>query len=80
MRTLTTLVLLTFMIVAPTYSFAADKNAVSTTDKAVAAVKENPGTSVGVVACGVAIALFPPSLLICGGILAAGIGVDATNK
>ena len=43
-------------------------------------IKENPGTSVGLAACGVAIAFFPPAALVCGGAIAAGAGVDQANK
>ena len=49
-------------------------------DKAVEVVKDNPGTSVGVGACGVAVAFFPPALLVCAGGVGAGAGVDYTNK
>lgn len=69
-------------LLAPNLVLAADheKKDGSYTDKAVGVVKENPGSSVGVVACGVAIAFFPPALLVCGGAVAAGAGVDYTNK
>jgi hypothetical protein len=49
-------------------------------DKSVETVKENPGVSTGVAACGVAIAFFPPALLVCGGAIAAGAGVDQVSK
>jgi hypothetical protein len=74
------LLFMTFVFVAPTFSFAAEKKDTYTTSKAVKVVKENPGVSVGVVACGVAIAFFPPALLICGGAVAAGAGVDHVSK
>jgi hypothetical protein len=80
MRTFLALLFMTLVVVAPTYSFAADDKDGSMTDKAVTVVKDNPGVSVGVAACGVAIAFFPPALLICGGALVAGAGVDHTSK
>jgi len=45
-------------------------------DATVELVKEHPGKSTGVVACGVIVAFFPPALLLCGGALVAGTGVD----
>jgi len=80
MRTFLALFFMTLVTIAPTYSFAADDKDSSMSDKAVTVVKENPGTSVGLAACGVAIAFFPPALLICGGVIAAGAGVDHTSK
>ncbi len=80
MRTILTLLFMSFIFIAPTYSFAAEKKDTSVTDKAVTVVKENPGASVGVAACGVAVAFFPPALLICGGAIAAGAGVDHVSK
>ncbi len=80
MRTFLALLFMTLVAIAPTYSFAAEDKDASMTSKAVTVVKENPGTSVGVAACGVAIAFFPPALLICGGALVAGAGVDHTTK
>ena len=80
MRTFLILLFMTFIVVAPTYSFAADDKDSSMSDKAVSVVKENPGTAVGVAACGVAIAFFPPALLICGGSIVAGAGVDHVKK
>jgi hypothetical protein len=78
MRTILMLLFMSFVFIAPTGSFAAEDKSV--TDKAVTVVKENPGASVGVAACGVAVAFFPPALLICGGAIAAGAGVDHINK
>ena len=81
MRTFLALLFMSSVVIAPTYSFAAeDKESSTSYDKAVTVVKENPGVSVGVAACGVAIAFFPPALLICGGALAAGAGVDHVQK
>ena len=80
MRTFLFLLFMTFIMAAPNYSFAADDKDSSMTDKAVTVVKDNPGASVGVAPCGVAVAFFPPALLICGGALAAGVGVDHVSK
>ncbi len=52
----------------------------SAVDKSVEVVKDNPGASTGVAACGIAIAFFPPALLVCGGAIAAGAGVDHVSK
>lgn len=52
----------------------------SMTDQAIGVVKENPGLTTGGVACGVIIAFFPPALLLCGGAVGAGAGVDHVNK
>lgn len=80
MRTFLALLFMSLVAIAPTYSFAAEDKDSSMSDKAVTVVKENPGISVGVAACGVAIAFFPPALLICGGAIAAGAGVDHVKK
>ena len=70
-------------LLAPGFAMA-DKHEMkkdgSVADKAVGVVKENPGTSVGVVACGVAVAFFPPALLLCTGSVGVGAGVDYSNK
>ena len=80
MRTLITLFFFFFIVSIPVYSFAANHEKASLVDKTISTVKENPGTSVGVAACGVAIAFFPPAALVCGGALAAGAGIDQANK
>ena len=80
MRTLIALFFITCIVSIPNYSFAADHEKASVVDKTISTIKENPGVSVGVAACGVAIAFFPPAALVCGGALAAGVGVDQTNK
>ena len=48
--------------------------------KTTEVVKTHPGKSAAVVACGVAIAFFPPALLVCGGAAAGGVTVDEVNK
>ena len=78
-----TLIALSFMI--PTFliaghSLAGHHGKATIGDKAISKIKENPGTSVGVAACGVAIAFFPPAALVCGGAIAAGAGLDQANK
>jgi hypothetical protein len=80
MRTLITLFFITCIVSIPVYSFAANHEKASVVDKTISTVKENPAASAGVAACGVAIAFFPPAALICGGALAAGMGVDQANK
>jgi hypothetical protein len=80
MRTFLLMLFMTFVFVAPSTLFAAEKMEKSVTDKAVTLVKENPGSTVGIAACGVAIAFFPPALLICGGTIVAGAGVDQVSK
>ena len=80
MRMILILLFISFIFIAPTSSFAAEKKDSSVADKAVTVVKENPGASVGVAACGVAVAFFPPALLVCGGTIAAGAGVDHVSK
>ena len=80
MRIFVTLFFITIISAFPSLSNASsDKNA-SAADKAVEVVKENPGASAGVAACGVAIAFFPPAALVCGGAIAAGLGVDKVSK
>lgn len=87
MRIFTALAVATMLALAPALAFAAEKMEKSTLDavtdgakKAADAtaqmVKEHPGKSTGVVACGVVVAFFPPALLLCGGALVAGTGVD----
>ncbi len=80
MRTILMLLFMSFVFIAPTSSFAAEKKDSSVSDKAVTVVEKNPGVSVGVAACGVAVAFFPPALLVCGGAIAAGAGVDHVSK
>ena len=80
MRSLIALCFVICITSVPSHSFAGSHGKTSATDRAIATVKENPGTSAGVTACGVAIAFFPPAALICGGSLAAGVGVDQVNK
>ena len=80
MRMILILLFISFIFIAPTSSFAAEKKDSSVADKAVTVVKENPGASVGVAACGVAVAFFPPALLVCGGTIAAGASVDHVSK
>ncbi len=79
MRILIGLFFSTFLITAPMYSHAAHHEKKSTGEKVVSAAKKNPGTTVGVVTCGVAIAFFPPAALVCGGAIAVGAGVDNIN-
>jgi hypothetical protein len=75
---------------APAVAFAQEKMDKSTmdtvtegakkaADATVELVKEHPGKSTGVVACGVIVAFFPPALLLCGGALVAGTGVDVVT-
>ncbi len=80
MRIILILLFMSFVFIAPTSSFAAEKKDSSVADKAVTVVKEIPGASVGVAACGVAVAFFPPALLVCGGTIAAGAGIDHVSK
>ena len=61
--------ILTSILVTPRLSYAEENVAIST-------VKENPGKSVGVAGCGVAIAFFPPAALICGTTIIAGAAAD----
>ena len=42
----------------------------------IAKVTNNPGKSVGVSGCGVAIAFFPPAALVCGALIVTGTAVD----
>ena len=80
MRTIIVLSFVTCVALMPNYSFAAAHGKASMTDKTMSIVKENPGASIGVAACGVAIAFFPPAALICGGTVLAGVGLDQSNK
>ena len=86
MRTFTSLALAVMLGLAPAVAFAQEKMDKSTmdtvtegakkaADATVELVKEHPGKSTGVVACGVIVAFFPPALLLCGGALVAGTGV-----
>ena len=87
MRTFTSLAIAVMLGLAPALAFAQEKMEKSTMETAtggakkgadaiVELVKEHPGKSTGVVACGVVVAFFPPALLLCGGALVAGTGVD----
>ncbi|MBT3553929.1 MAG: hypothetical protein HOO19_10240 [Rhodospirillaceae bacterium] len=87
MRTFIALTAAAMLALAPALAFAAEKMEKSTldavtdgakkaADATVEVVKEHPGKSTGVVACGVVVAFFPPALLLCGGALVAGTGVD----
>ena len=90
MRTFTSLALAVMLGLAPAVAFAQEKMDKSTmdtvtegakkaADATVELVKEHPGKSTGVVACGVIVAFFPPALLLCGGALVAGPGVDVVT-
>lgn len=90
MRTFTSLALAVMLGLAPAVAFAQEKMDKSTmdtvtegakkaADATVELVKEHPGKSTGVVACGVIVAFFPPALLLCGGALVAGTGVDVVT-
>ena len=81
MRTFIALTAAAMLALAPALAFAAEKMEKSTldavtdgakkaADATVEVVKEHPGKSTGVVA------FFPPALLLCGGALVAGTGVD----
>ena len=59
-------------IALPNNSFAKD-------DGYGAVVSENPGKSIGVVGCGVAIAFFPPAAAVCALTVATGAVVDAID-
>ena len=87
MRTFTSLALAVMLGLAPAMAFAQEKMDKSTmetvtegakkaADATVELVKEHPGKSTGVVACGIIVAFFPPALLLCGGALVAGTGAD----
>ena len=80
MRSLIALCFVICITSVPSHSFAASHGKTSVTDQVISTAKENPGATAGAAACGVAIAFFPPAALICGGSLAAGIGVDQANK
>ena len=80
MRTIIALSFVTCIALMPNHSFAAGHGKASMADKTMSTIKENPATSAGVAACCIAIAFFPPAALICGGTLAAGVGVDQSNK
>jgi hypothetical protein len=80
LRLLIVLLFITFVIASPTNTFAAGHKKTSATEKTLAVIKKNPGASAGVAACGIAVAFFPPALLVCGGTLAAGLGLDQARK
>ena len=63
--------LLSFLAL-PNNGFAKD-------DSYGAVVKENPGKSVGVVGCGVAIAFFPPAAAVCALTVGTGAVVDEVS-
>ena len=63
--------LLSFLAL-PNDSFAKD-------DGYGAVISENPGKSVGVVGCGVAIAFFPPAAAVCALTIATGAVVDEVD-
>ena len=90
MRTFMSLALAVMLGLAPALTFAQEKMEKSTmetvtggakkaADATVELVKEHPGKSTGVVACGVIVAFFPPALLLCGGALVAGVDVVADS-
>ena len=80
MRTIIALSFVTCLALLPNYSFTADHGGNSMVNETMSTIKENPGTSAGVAACGIAVAFFPPAALVCGGTLLAGVGVDQANK
>ena len=80
MRALIALCFIISISSLPNLSFAANHGKTSAADQVISTAKENPGATVGIAACGVAIAFFPPAALVCGGTLAAGMVVDQTNK
>ena len=57
----------------PHHSFAKD-------DGYGAVIAENPGKSIGVVGCGVAIAFFPPAAAVCALTVATGAVVDEIDN
>ena len=80
MRKLFVIFFVTLFVSIPNYSFAGHHEKSSVTDKAISTIKANPATSAGAVACGVAIAFFPPAAIVCGGALIAGASVDQVSE
>ena len=80
MRKLFVILFVTLVVSIPNYSFAGRHEKSTIADKTISTIKANPATSAGAVACGVAIAFFPPAAIVCGGALVAGASVDQVNK
>jgi hypothetical protein len=78
MRIFIGLTLAIFILGISSNSFATshtEKSAYSTS-----MITDNPGTTAGIAACGVAVAFFPPALLVCGGTIVTGAAVDAASE
>ena len=85
MRKITTLIVAGLLALTPLSVSAGDNSKTKEKDpnlatKAVEAVQNNPAKSASVVICGVAIAFFPPALLVCGSAAAGGTVVDEISK
>jgi hypothetical protein len=80
MRTFLATLFMASIVLVSNHSLAAHHGKASIGDKTISTIKDNPGTSMGVAACGVAIAFFPPAALVCGGAIAAGATVDQTSN
>ena len=61
------------VLALPNNSFAKD-------DGYGAVITENPGKSIGVVGCGVAVAFFPPAAAVCALTIATGAVVDEVDN
>jgi len=78
MRIIVSLTLAMFLLGISSNSFATSHTKKSAYSTSI--ITDNPGTTVGVAACGVAVAFFPPALLVCGGTIVTGAAVDAASK
>jgi hypothetical protein len=78
MRIIVSLTLAMFLLGVSSNSFATSH--VKKSGYSASIIKDNPGTTVGVAACGVAVAFFPPALLVCGGTIFTGVAVDAASE
>ena len=78
MRIIVSLTVAVFLLGIASSSFAASHEKKS--GYSTSTIKNNPATTAGVVACGVAVAFFPPALLVCSGTIVTGAAVDAASE
>ena len=78
MRIILSLIVTVFLLGTASNSFAASNAKQSKYSASI--INDNPATTIGVAACGVAVAFFPPALLVCGGTIVTGAAVDAASE
>ena len=78
MRIIISLTIAMFLVGVSSNSFAASHAKKS--EYSASIITDNPATTVGLAACGVAVAFFPPALLVCSGTIVTGAAVDAASE